>query len=84
MTEYRTITPKSVAIGDKILLPKSEQKPRQFTYLANKSFSAEFHRSDFYLNIDCSIFMDMTKDEIIKCLCNAVDKYWEVSENDIS
>lgn len=84
MAEYRTIPPKSVAIGDKILIPKSEQKPRQFTYLANKSFSAEFHRSDFCLNINCSIFMEMTKDEIIKYLCEAIEKYWEVAENDIS
>ena len=82
MAEYQAIPPKTVVAGDRIYIPK--HKPRQFTYLVNKSFSAEFRRSDFWLNVDCSIFMEMTKDEIIKCLCNAVDKYWEVVENDIS
>lgn len=84
MAEYKTNPPQTVVPGCKIDIPKAERKPRQFTYCANKSVSAEFCRSDFHLSISCGIFMEMRKEEIKECLCDAIDKYWEVCEDDIS
>lgn len=84
MAEYKINPPKIVMPGQKIDIPKSKHKPKQFTYLANKSFSAEFRRSDFFLNIDCGIFMKIRKEKIKEYLCDAIDKYWEVCEDDIS